>query len=194
MPKLGDLGGSVNILREMRDQLVERDRQREIEDERWGSFRKTAEKIEYACESRDLESLVSAARELKNRLRRPAVRKELARLESDDEPDGDKPDKIPAKKEKNPTGACKCAVCGKVIDGSREPCLKDALCTDCALKNKVIPKDKQKKKKVVVPPAGGGAEQGGGGGGGGAEQGGQQDVTKEKQEGRTALRRRGYLS
>jgi hypothetical protein len=196
MPKLGDLGGSVNVLREMRNQLVERDRRREIEDERWGSFGKTAEKIACACESRDLESLVTAARELKNRLRRPAVRKELARLESEDEPGEDeRKSKIPAKKDKNPTGACKCASCGKVIDGSKEPCIEDAMCTDCALKNKVVSKDKQKKKKVVVPPADTGMG-GGGGGGGGSDRGSQRDVGgdgDEKKEGRSILRRRGYL-
>lgn len=196
MPKIGDLGGSVEVLRQMRDQLVQKEREvqrREIEDERWSSFGKAASRIAEACEDRSLESLVTAARELKNRLRRPAVRKELARLEaSDEEPEkSEKPEKkgkIPAQKDKNPTGECKCAQCGQIIDGSKEPCIEGALCTKCALKNRVIPKDKQKKKKVVVPPSAGGMD------GGGGEQGGegQQDVGGEKKEAKEGLRRRGY--
>lgn len=197
MPKLGELGGSVEVLRRMRDQLVQQEqveRRREIEDERWESFRRAARKINMACEDRSLESLVTAARELKNRLRRPAVRKELARLEANDT-DSDKEDKIPAskdKKDKNPTGECKCEGCGKVIDGSKEPCVEGALCTRCALKNKVVSKHKQKKKKTVVPPS---PEMGGGGGGAGEEPGGETsgEGEQEKKEWRESLRRRRYL-
>jgi len=196
MPKLGELGDSVAVLRKMRDQLVQQERYskiQQVEDERWESFNRAASKIACACEDRSLESLVMAARELKNRLRRPAVRKELARLEAKDEP-REKQDKIPAKKDKNPTGECKCAGCGKIIDGSREPCVEDALCTRCALKNKVIPKNKQDKKKSVVTPSGGG---GGGGGEPGVDQGPEPAPETsggaDKKESREGLRRRRYL-
>jgi len=209
MPRLGDLGGSVKILKDMRDQLVENDRRVKIEEERWSSFGTAVSKISLACESRDLEQLVAAARELKNRLRRPSVRKELAKLEatksSGDEaqkkkkvapkekesvpkekvsaPKSDnfkEKDKVVVPKEKNPVGQCKCDQCGKVIDGSKEPCIDGALCTHCALKNKVIPKHKQKKKKAVVPALAPDV---------GMEPGG--DV--ERQESFGHLRQRGYL-
>lgn len=192
MPKLGELGGSVQVLRDMRDKLVESERMERIEDERWERLGAAVDSIAKACEDRDLEALASANRGLKNKLRAPGVRKALARLEAKGEEEPKGKDKIPAPKEKNPTGECKCDQCGKIIDGSKEPCVEGALCTRCALKNKVISKDKQDKqtkKKPVVPRSGGGGQRGGGQQGG--DQG--QDVPDERREERGFLRRRGYL-
>jgi len=189
MPKLGDLGRNVDILRQMRDRLVAeegRAKEQEVEQDRWDSFSEVASEIIEACDNRRLEELVTAVRKLKNRLRRPAVRKELAKLEADG---GN--DKIPAKKDKPITGQCKCAECGKVIDGSKEPCVEDALCTDCALKNRVVSKkeqDKKKKKKGVPPTPGMGSE---GGGASGGEDEGERDDDEEKEK-KESLRRRSY--
>lgn len=185
MPKLAELGRNVQVLRDMRNRLMEQEAEKHLEEERWESFSEVVEEIRHACEERSLDGLASATRRLKNRLRRPAVRKALAEM---DEKSGDDPSaKIPAKKETNPTGECKCSQCGKVIDGSEEPCLKDALCTDCALKKKVVSKkeqDREKRKKAVPPSPGMGPDQGG-------DQGGQQDGG-QPQESR-GLRRRKYL-
>lgn len=190
MPKLGELINNVEILRNLRNQLIQDEQEsrlNKVENERWGSFQSTASKIVEACEDRDLESLVTAARELKNRLRRPSVRKDLARLESDEDTNSGKKN-IPAKDEKNPEGQCRCAKCKKIIDGSKEPCLDGALCSDCALENKVIPKDRQKSKKEVLPapdvPPGSGMA-----GGSGDNEG--EKSTEEKVF--TSLRRRSYL-
>jgi hypothetical protein len=194
--KMGDISGNINVLKDMRDRLMAESRDSEtmiVEDERWGSFFEVSEEIVLACENRDLDDLVVAVRKMKNRLRRPSVRKELARLEAkDDDVSG---------KAKSPTGMCKCDNCGKVIDGSKEPCVDGVLCTDCALKKNVVSKkeqDRKKRKKAVHPGmAGMGGE--GGGGGGGDDGGGSDgvddstsDAGSEKKESHS-LRRRGYL-
>lgn len=156
MPKIGDLGSNIAVLREMRSQLIESTKRIEREEERWGSLGKTASKISVACEDRDLEQLVSSARELKNRLRRPSIKKDLARLEMEArearETQG-KPEEPPAvqpKKKEEPKGDCKCAECGKVIEGSKGECEEGSLCVDCAFKKKPeknSEKDKPGKKK-----------------------------------------------
>lgn len=135
--KLGDLSGNLNVLRQMRDQLIDESEQviKDVaENERWVSFDLASRKISEACEGRNLESLVSAVREMKNRLRRPAIRKALMRME--------------AEKDEAPQGDCKCDQCGGVIDGSSDPCIPGALCTKCALEKR---NGKEEPKKDAEP-------------------------------------------
>lgn len=219
--QVGDLHGNVAALRELRDQLIQGERAvatearaKEHEKRRWTTLRQVSAQIAEACLDRDLGELARAVRTMKMKLRGPGIRKQLARL---DEQDDDKKD---AQKEKekakatvasdkagekqkekdtgkdkkgNPTGACRCAVCGKIIDGSKEPCVDDAKCTNCALKKKVVSKkdqDKKKQKKAVPPSPGMGM--GMGGGGGYQEPGGEEgDDKKAKGESRS-LRQRNY--
>lgn len=159
MPRLCELGGSVELLRRMRNQLVADEKKTRIDEERWNAFVCAATKIVESCSSRNLEGLVAASRELKNRLRRPSVKKELARLEArDDEGDegggnagysnqgnqgnmgnmGPEPQvQVPKKnKEEKEKGVCKCAKCGKAIEGSKGDCIEGALCTKCGMKRK----------------------------------------------------------
>jgi len=191
MPKLGDLGGSVDILRKMRDQLAEEEKQSRIQEERWDTFVNTTKRIVEACEKRDLEDLVTAARELKNRLRRPSVRRELARLEAkkeddeqlqqqdDQQPQGQDDDiqsKIPAQdKEKKDKGVCKCAKCGQTIEGSKGDCIEGALCAKCGTKMKSKEKEDERCKCK------------------GDDKKEKPDDQEEKQEAKRTLRRRKYL-
>jgi hypothetical protein len=115
-------------LRNIRDSLA-REVNVGLESERWNNLSSTAKKISEACLSKDLNLLASSVREMKNRLRRPSIRKELARLEGKD-------DKIPAKQDDEVEGDCQCAECGKTIDGSEDPCIKGALCVQCAYAKK----------------------------------------------------------
>lgn len=146
--KLGDL----ESLQKIRDSLIRdglsetRERQR-LEQERWDSFKKTISKMAEAVDGQDLEDLVSSVRRMKNLLRRPSVKRDLAQMEAEDQ-GKDKPE-----------GSCKCSQCGKTIDGYNE-CIKGALCVDCAMKNRETPpgeaeKEKDKKsaeKGVAFPP------------------------------------------
>jgi hypothetical protein len=143
MFKLGELASNIETLKDLRDKLTEdvngrrldvtdQKRLARIERERWETLHRTASRIAEACDSHDLEELASSVREMKNRLRRPSIRKELARLED---------------KDKKPEGECKCAECGKLIDQSRSPCVEEALCVDCALKKKTSSGDEEEKKK-----------------------------------------------
>ena len=180
---IGDLGRNVDVLRELRNSLVTERRiheRAEVDSERWGTFSQIAESIACACNERDLEALASSVRDMKNKLRRPSVRRDLERLESKDKD---------ADKAKNPTGECKCADCGAVVDGSKEPCVDGALCTKCALKKKVISKKEQdaKKAKKVGPPVSGQDQMPGDDGGGGAE------TSDEQPRESISLRSRGYL-
>jgi hypothetical protein len=209
--KLGDLGQNLLVLRNLRDSLVHERKHKvtrsEVEEERWNTFSRISGMINGACEDRDLSALVSSIRDMKNKLRRPGVRKALERLEARDKPkvpkkddSSDKDDSSqkddspgkeisPGKKKDNPTGECKCSACGKVIDGSKEPCVDDALCVKCALKSKVISKKDQdaKKAKKVGPPI----DPGMGGGGGGVDGGVPAEDEQPKESRR--LRRRGYM-
>jgi len=212
--KLGDLGQNLFVLRKLRDSLVYEKKPAEksnVEEERWNTFSRISGMISEACEDRDLSALVSSIRDMKNKLRRPGVRKALERLESeekskvsdknDSSSDDEKSDKddspgkeiSPGKKRENPTGQCKCSACGKIIDGSKEPCVDDALCVKCALKNKVISKKDQdaKKAKKVGPPIdqGMGGGMGGDTGGGGGDSQGSDEQPNESRR----LRRRGYI-
>ncbi len=135
--KLGDLSDNLSALRGIRDQLIVEDDHYVVEAarcERWLSFGTVSKKIHEACEDRDLEGLVGAVREMKNRLRRPAVRKELLRWEKFGDDKG------------KAEGDCKCAQCNTTIDGSHDPCVQDALCTKCALSKKTSKKDDPRKE------------------------------------------------
>lgn len=151
---------NLDILRDMRDSLVENSKgreQRRRKAERWTAFDEVSQRISVACETQDLTELVSHVRKMKNLLRRPSVRKDLARLE----------DKEPKKEIE---GVCKCAQCGKTIDGSEGPCVEGALCVKCAMKKRVEApgeKDKEKAKKkaekgIAFPPEMMGMQGGGG--------------------------------
>lgn len=185
--RLGDLIRNIESIEQIQRKLISHPII-SLETERWDKLSAIAEKIEDACENRNLEMLVSSVRDMKNRLRRPAIRKELERLESVDKNDKN----IPASSEKkNPTGQCKCSECGKVIDGSRESCIDGVLCTSCALKKKVISKkdqDKEKMPKAVSP--GNALDLGPGAGMPGGEEG--QGAPSEQRE-NASLRRRGYV-
>jgi hypothetical protein len=147
--KLGDLAA----LKAIRDSLIQdkesedRNRQR-LEQERWESFQKTARGIVDSVESQSLPDLVASVRKMKNLLRRPSVKKDLARMEAS-EPD----------KEEKKKGSCKCSKCGKTIDGYND-CIKGALCVKCAMKERdVVPGEKEQdksekeaKKGVAFPP------------------------------------------
>lgn len=144
MPKIGDLPGAVRVLKEVQSRLVDgrfdqrhRDeRPVHIESNRWITLRRSAKRINEACEKQDLESLVSCVREMKNRLRRPSIRKDLARLEGKEKPQKENDEKS--------EGECTCSKCGKTIDGSVGPCIEGALCTACGLeKKKVDPEDEK---------------------------------------------------
>ena len=78
MGKLGVLGdlGSLDMLRGIRSSL--RENSNSIVEERWASLGSIAESILEACDSRDLGALARASRALKNKMRRPSVRKALA--------------------------------------------------------------------------------------------------------------------
>jgi hypothetical protein len=133
--KLGDLSDNLNALREMREQLIEEDShsiEEAAECERWLSFNSASERISEAVEDRNLESLVAAVREMKNRLRRPAIRKALLRME------------MAGKEKEAPEGDCHCEKCNGTIDGSSNPCVPGALCTKCALKKDSNDKKRQK--------------------------------------------------
>ena len=214
--KLGELASNVEVLRSLRDTLAEDGKtanRKRVEVERWKTLSSVAADISEACESQDLEKLASSVRQMKNRLRRPSIRKELARMEAEEDGEKKKPvpkkekpepeakgkekEKVPAKPkdtDENPTGHCKCADCGKTIDGSKEPCVDDALCIKCAMKSKVIAqrdKDKAKRKKAV-PMAGMG---GMGGGMGGEQQPGGQEPPPDDEKApaeSVGLRRRNY--
>ena len=121
----------MKILRGMKEALGgEGDKVTEVE--RWGTFRSISEDIMLACEERDLDALARATRALKNKLRRPAVRRALAEAE----------------KEKIVSGQCGCAQCGSVIEDSEEECIEGALCSKCALKNKTVSLDSKAEKKA----------------------------------------------
>lgn len=162
---------NLDILRDMRDSLVENSKgreQRRRKAERWIAFDEVSQRISTACETQDLTELVSHVRKMKNLLRRPSVRKDLARLE----------DKEP---KKEIDGVCKCAQCGKTIDGSEGPCVEGALCVKCAMKKRVEApgeKDQEKAKKkaekgIAFPPEMMGMQGGGGMVGGGEPAGGE---------------------
>lgn len=152
-----------NVLREMRGHLIEdRDvpERNERERERWEAFTEAAEKIASSVGQRDLTELASGVRRMKNLLRRPSVRKDLAKLEANEKA----PDKIPqkgkdARDDDKPKGGCKCAECGSVIDGYQD-CVDGALCVKCAMKRRDAPagekddKDTEKKAKkaIAFPP------------------------------------------
>jgi len=161
--KFGMDDNNINVLRGLRSQLIEDKEvvvQRARDNERWESFKKTSEAISESIEGQDLESLASHVRKMKNLLRRPSVKKDLARLES----------KEKGGKEEKPEGSCKCSKCNGTIDGYRE-CVEGALCPDCALKDRKAPpgekekeKDEKKAKKgTAFPPemVGTGGMQGG---------------------------------
>jgi hypothetical protein len=210
VPRLGDLGEKVKVLRELRDSLVsERNRRRsDLGNEQWEGLTVISNEIREACEKRDLDGVASSARRLKNRLRNRSIRKRLERLEAkSSEGDDDNRDKDDSSKRKNgdgsknsstndskyPEGECRCEACKKVIDGSRSPCVSGALCSDCALKKNVMSQKDQemRKKKKAVPPSM--AEMMGPtgfSGGSGQDQGGNQGEGGDKQE--SVLRKRAY--
>jgi hypothetical protein len=125
---------NLEALRSLHDRLVVH-RESAAEQERWTTLSGDAQRILEACEGRDLEQVAAAVRTIKNRMRRPSIRKELARLDESKE------------KEEKPKGKCNCAHCGAVINGSKEPCLKDALCTKCGTEGKVPKGEKEKSKE-----------------------------------------------
>lgn len=148
--KFGDLA-SLQRIRDalIRDELSEERGRERLEQERWNAFKRTAQGIVESVDSQSLSDLVSNVRRMKNLLRRPSVKKDLARME----------DKDPNGKEEKPEGSCKCAECGKTIDGYND-CIKGALCVDCAMKEREVPpgeKEKEKDEKkakagVAFPP------------------------------------------
>ena len=157
--KLADL----TDLRNVRDRLA-KEVNLGLEGERWNNLSSTAKKISEACDKKDLNSLASSVREMKNRLRRPSIRKELARLEGN-ESGG----KVPASKDDEIEGDCKCAECGATIDGSEDPCIKGALCIKCAYAKKPKKDDEDEKEN-------------------------RKDKEDRKEESRNrSLRRRGYV-
>lgn len=166
----------MNVLREMRESLIRQSNKKDqqaLEEERWNSFGKAAQDIQESVENGDLKELVANVRRMKNLLRRPSVRRDLARLEQEDN-DKEKKETVP--KKDAPKGSCKCSECGGTIDGYRE-CVAGALCPDCALKSrKKSPGEKDQKKAekkakkgIPFPPemmgVGGGGEEPGGEGG-----------------------------
>lgn len=136
---IGDDQNNLSLLRSLREDLVGKD-EKQKEDAKWAAFEEAVEGIACACGKRNLGELASNVRRIKNLLRRPSVRKSLAQMEGE----GNKEDN--GKSEK-PTGACKCAKCGKVVDGSTEPCAKGALCIDCGMKSREAPPDEKENKK-----------------------------------------------
>jgi len=179
MHTIADDKNNLALLRSLRKDLVHKDEansEKLREDARWDTFTEAVENISCACGKRDLGELAAGVRRIKNLLRRPGVRKTLARLESKEDKKGDK----------KPEGNCSCADCGKVIDGSVDPCAEGALCVDCGMKDRDTPpgekeakKDEKKAKKgTAFPPEMMG--QGGGGDKKGAPPGAPQDEPEEE--------------
>jgi len=202
MFKLGDLDSNLQALQDMRNQLIlnkEAENHKSVEREKWGALISASNQISEACEQQDLSELVRAMRTMKNRLRRPAIRRELAildQMESDEKvasdrvSDKEKERKSGKDSDGNPTGKCRCAKCDKIIDGSEGKCVEGALCVDCAMKKDVVSqKDKdEKNREKAVPPSGmmGGS---GMGVGVGMSTGG---VEVPREESKSSLRRRNY--
>lgn len=181
---LGDAVGN-DRLREMRGQLISDDGQtEELERERWESFVEASNNIQESVEGQDLQTLVVSVRRMKNLLRRPSVRRDLAKLEGQEDtiPSSGNKDKEAVK------GSCTCSACGAKIDGYRE-CVDGALCSKCALKKRETPpgesddkkSEKKAKKAIPFPP-----EMVGMGGGGddttGADDTSASDEPEEKPE------------
>jgi len=149
--KLGDLAA----LQRLRDSLIrddvseERGRKR-LDQERWSAFKRTAQGIIEAVDDQSLSGLVSSVRRMKNLLRRPSVKRDLAQMEAGG---------VSGKEDEKPEGSCACAQCGKTIDGYND-CIKGALCVDCAMKERDVPPgekakekdEKQAKKGTAFPP------------------------------------------
>ncbi len=184
----GSLGDkNMAVLRGLRESLISDSSsktEKVAEKNKWDDFSSIADSIKESVEDQDLTSLVTNVRKMKNVLRRPSVKKVLAQLEAVDKKD----------KDKKPEGNCKCAQCGKTIDGYRE-CVDGALCPDCAMKSRKSPpgeKEDQKaskkaKKGVAFPPemigmGGMGQEQGAPGQPPGAAQGGDPDDTDKDEK------------
>jgi len=151
---LGEVNGNMDVLRSMREQLIDVSSNKDMAHykERWNSFGDAIGKMQEAIESEDLADLVAGVRKMKNLLRRQSVRKDLARMESDEKDlkNGDKAgavaDSAKGNAEKKPKGKCSCARCGATIDGSEE-CIKGALCVECAMqKRPFAPGEKEDKK------------------------------------------------
>lgn len=138
-------GKNMDVLRSLRSELIENTKvesERIRKDERWNVFQKTAAAISESINDQDLENLVSHVRKMKNLLRRPSVKKDLARLETEETSSSKKSDS-----KNKPNGNCKCSKCGKTVDGYRE-CVEGALCPNCALKNRSTPPGEESKEKA----------------------------------------------
>lgn len=151
--------GELKEVQEMRSALISSGKIKQQEkpvEEHWNDFVDASDKIKVACEDQDLSSLASNVRKMKNLLRRPSVKKELARLESDETSDAKVKELKGGKgKDEKPQGQCNCAQCGKTIEGSREPCEEGALCVDCGMKKRQRPpgeKDNKEAKKKAKKP------------------------------------------
>lgn len=142
--KLGDLA-ALQKLRDslIRDEMSEERGRRRLEQERWEAFKKTAQGIVESVDGQSLTDLVAGVRRMKNLLRRPSVKKDLARMEASGTGVG-------VDKEEKPKGSCKCAQCGETIDGYNE-CVKGALCVKCAMKDRdAVPGETEKEKDAKV--------------------------------------------
>lgn len=87
MTKLGDFPANLAAIQKVREEIFRKDpnsERREIEDARWGKFSAIAEALMEACKGRNLEMLAKSARDLKNRLSRPGIRRQLAELRGED--------------------------------------------------------------------------------------------------------------
>lgn len=210
MARLSEVSRGVELIVELKERLVSENNRRrsELDEGQWDSLTRISSELFEACKKRDLDGVAASTRKMKNRLRRRSIKKRLECLEARGEDFDDQ--KLERKKSsstlggkdnkpsnnastndsKQPEGVCKCSSCGKIIDGSKEPCIEGALCSDCALKEKVVSKKKQdqKKRKKAVPPT----MMPTGTGGGSGDFGGEKDQEGEgKQE--SILRKRSYF-
>ena len=128
---ISDIRGNLRVLRGVSEQLSRSGGMGGVDVvERWGTLGAISERISEACADRDLVALVRAQRDLRNKTRRPAIRRELAEAAGSGK---DKQD-----------GVRSCSQCGAVIDGSDEMSLDDALCSKCALSRKNVSDGKGK--------------------------------------------------
>ena len=147
---IGELGRNIDILRGLRDELFSEVKSRNSNEERWDTFKRISEEISEACSDRDLSSLASAVRDMKNKLKRPSVRRDLDVLRV---AEGKEKKPVAGGKEDEGTSGdeCKCAKCGEVLEGSRGECIEGSLCPKCALKKKKNDEG-DKAKKVGKEP------------------------------------------
>ena len=124
---------TLERLKEIKDEVFSR-KDEQFHRERWDTFCEIAQSICDACGEEDLVALAISVKNIKNKLRRPSVKKDLAKS-IQEQKEQQKKEKKEKKEKKYPEEGekpevAKCSSCGKVIKGAKP--VQGIMCTKCA--------------------------------------------------------------